>query len=118
VRFIELHTRTKYSLSGVGIGFADPLLVGVPVVTSPDLELVAVGNFSVAEIDAFVGATPLEGKIRHRDPLLVGVPLCAGPDLELRPVGIDASRDIDTLEESQEDEEKRQALDAHLVTED
>jgi hypothetical protein len=49
---------------------------------------------------------------------LVGVPLCAGPDLEFRAVGIDASRDIDTLEESQEDEEKRQALDAHLVTED
>jgi hypothetical protein len=56
----------KDSRSVIRTGLADPLLVGVLTVARPNLKHIAVSNFPVGDVDAFV-AVPLKGVIRQGD---------------------------------------------------
>jgi len=74
-----------------------PLLVSVALGARPDLHLFNADCLAIGEIEALVGALPLDGGIGVEDPLLVGVAGEALVDLDLGTVGICATDDIETF---------------------
>ena len=74
-----------------------PQLVSVALGARPDLHLFNTDCLAIGEIEALVGALPLDGGIGVEDPLLVGVAGKALVDLDLGTVGVRATGDIETL---------------------